>query len=163
MAAKQITWWQKFGNAAQIAAAAISICGFVAILFQINELRSNSRAASARQAYLGYMDMAFKNPSFTVPDFDKIKAAGKDELTRYEVFVNYFLYSCEEAMTVLAGKQEWHDACELDLKPHLAFLCEKMRAEPRYLSTFAAVTQDLVKSAMLRYGVAQPDCKVRKT
>ena len=45
-----IFWWQKFGTLAQMAQAAVALLGFVAILFQINEIRANSRAASARQA-----------------------------------------------------------------------------------------------------------------
>jgi hypothetical protein len=163
MAAKQETWWQKFGNAAQLASAVIAIFGFAAVLFQINELRNNSRAGNARQSYLGYMDMAFKNPAFAEADYDKIRAAGKDENVRYDMFVTYFLYACEEAMLSLEAKNEWHEACEQDLKYHVAFLCEKVKAEPDYLATYNHVTQDLVKSAMARYGVAPPDCKVRKS
>jgi hypothetical protein len=160
--AKEVTWWQKLGNAAQIASAVIAVFGFGAILLQINELRLNGRANSARQAYLGYMDLAFRNPSFVLPDIEKIKAVGADQLTRYEIFVNYLLYSCEEAMLALEVKKEWHEACEIDLKPHLAFLCEKLKAEPEYMSTYNAVTQGLVKSAMQRYGVVSPDCKAKK-
>jgi hypothetical protein len=163
MAAKPETWWQRFGNAAQIASAVIAIFGFAAVLFQINELRNNSRATGARQSYLGYMDMAFKNPSLVEPDYEKIRAAGKDEVLRYESFVTYFLYACEEAMLSLEAKKEWHDACAHDLKFHLAFLCEKVKEEPDYLATYNRVTQDLVKAAMTHYGVAAPDCKVRKS
>jgi hypothetical protein len=161
--AKRDTWWQKLGNAAQISSAAISALGFVIVLFQINELRVNSRATTARQAYLAYMDMEFKNPNFAVPDYAKIKAAGKDEFTRYEVFVDYLLYSCEEAMAALESKRkEWHDACESELKPHLAFLCEKLQSEPTYLSTYSAAIQDLVKTGMRRYDVTSPECKAGK-
>ena len=46
------------------------------MLLQINEIRNNSRAASARQTYLGYMDMAFKNPGYSVPDYAKIGREG---------------------------------------------------------------------------------------
>lgn len=163
MALKKIAWWQKFGNVAQIASAVIAICGFAAVLLQVNELRNNSRATSARQTYLGYMDMAFKNPAFAEADYDKIRAAGKDELVRYDMFVTYFLYACEEAMVSLEAKNEWHEACEQDLKFHVTFLCEKLKSEPDYLVTYNRVTQDLVKSAMARYGVSTSDCKVRKT
>ena len=59
---EQATFWQRYGTLAQMAQAAVALLGFVAILFQINEIRSNNRAASARQAFLGYTDLAFKNP-----------------------------------------------------------------------------------------------------
>ena len=64
MSQPSIFWWQKYGTLAQMAQAAVALLGFVAILFQINEIRSNNRAASARQAFLGYTDLAFKNPKF---------------------------------------------------------------------------------------------------
>ncbi len=78
-------------------AGAVALLGFVAILIQINEIRTNNRAASARAAFLGYTDLAFKNPKFAQPDYEKIKAAGRDEQVQYESFVTYFLYACEEA------------------------------------------------------------------
>jgi len=64
-------WWQKYGKMAQ---AAVALLGFVAILFQINEIRTGNRASSARQAFLGYTDLAFKNPKFSQPDYERIKA-----------------------------------------------------------------------------------------
>jgi hypothetical protein len=163
MATKQTSWWQKYGNAAQIASAIIAICGFAAVLLQINELRMNSRAAGARQTYLAYMDMAFKNPNFAEADYEKIRTASKDEQVRYDTFVSYFLYACEEAMISLEAKKEWREACELDLKPHLIFLCERLKTEPEYLATYSRVTQDMVKTAMARYGIVSPECKARKT
>lgn len=163
MAAKSIMWWQKMGNAAQIASALIAACGFAAVLFQINEIRHNSRAASARQTYLGYLDMAFKNPGYSEPNYEKIKTAGKDEQVRYENFVSYFLYACEEAMLSLEEKGEWRESCSYDLKYHLPFLCEKAKAEPDYLSTYSEQTRDLVKSSMQRFGVKSPECKLMRS
>jgi hypothetical protein len=69
MSQPSILWWQKYGTVAQ---AAVALLGFVAILFQINEIRASSRASSARQVFLGYTDLAFeasmKNASVTPPD-----------------------------------------------------------------------------------------------
>ena len=97
-------WWQKYGTLAQMAQATVALLGFVAILFQINEIRTSNRAASARQAFLGYTDLAFKNPKFAQPDYEKIKAGGRDEQVQYESFVTYFLYACEEAIAAFAGQ-----------------------------------------------------------
>src|SRR6201986_1385613 len=110
-----ILWWQKYGTTAQMAQAAVALLGFVAILFQINEIRDGNRAASARQAFLGYTDLAFKNPKFAAPDFEKIKVSGRDEQVQYESFVTYFLYSCEEAINAFSGKREWLASCDYDL------------------------------------------------
>ena len=43
------SFWQKFGTLAQMAQASVALLGFIAVLFQINEIRSNSREAGARQ------------------------------------------------------------------------------------------------------------------
>src|ERR1700738_2524152 len=156
-------WWQKFGTLAQMAQAAVALLGFVAILFQINEIRSNNRAASARQAFLGYTDLAFKNPKFSQPDYDRIKAGNREEQVQYESFVTYLLYACEEAITAFAGKREWQASCDYDLKPHLPFLCEKNKAETAYLGTYSAAHQQWGKASMKTAGVTPPDCKLGKT
>jgi len=163
MSQPSIFWWQRFGTLAQMAQAAVALLGFVAILFQINEIRSNNRAASARQAFLGYTDLAFKNPKFSAPDYDAIKAGGRDERVQYESFVAYFLYACEESITAFAGKREWQASCDYDLKPHLRFLCEKNQAEPAYLTTYSTDTQQWVKASLKTASVTPPDCKLGKT
>src|SRR6202022_2627174 len=128
MSQPSIFWWQKYGTLAQMAQAAVALLGFVAILFQINEIRSNNRAASARQAFLGYTDLAFKNPKFSQPDYDTIKVSGRDEQVQYESFVSFFLYAGEEATAAFADRREWLASCDYDLKPHLPFLCEETKA-----------------------------------
>jgi hypothetical protein len=147
MSQPSIFWWQKSGTLAQMAQAAVALLGFVAILIQINEIRFNNRATSARQAFLGYTDLAFKNPKFSKPDYEAIRAGGREEQLQYESFVSYFLYACEEAFTAFADKREWQASCDYDLKPHLPFLCEKYKAEPVYLATYGADTQQWLKAS----------------
>lgn len=156
-------FWQKFGTLAQMAQATVALLGFVAILFQINEIRSNSREAGARQVYLGYTDLAFKNPQFSLPDYDAIKKRPKSEQVQYESFVSYFLYSCEEARAAFADKREWQASCDYDLKVHMPFLCERNVAEPAYLATYGSDTQKWIRTSMAQAGVAPPDCKLRKS
>ena len=157
------TFWQKFGTLAQMAQASVALLGFVAILFQVNEIRSNNRAVSARQAFLAYTDIAFKNPKFAAPDYEAIKAGGREPLLQYESFVSYFLYACEEATAAFADRREWLASCDYDLKPHLPFLCEKNKAEPAYLETYSTVTQEWVKASLKTASVTPPDCKLGKT
>jgi hypothetical protein len=157
------TFWQKYGTLAQMAQATVALLGFVAILFQINEIRSNNRAASARQAFLGYTDLAFRNPKFSSPDYDAIKKGSRDQQVQYESFVSYFLYACEEAFSAFSDRREWLASCDYDLKPHLPFLCEKNAAEPVYLETYATVTQEWVKTSLKTASVAPPECKLGKT
>jgi hypothetical protein len=157
------TFWQKYGTLAQMAQASVALLGFVAILFQINEIRTNNRAVSARQAFLAYTDLAFKNPKFAAPDYEAIKAGGREALLQYESFVSYFLYACEEATAAFADRREWLASCDYDLKPHLPFLCEKNKAEPAYLETYSAVTQEWVKASLKTASLTPPDCKLGKT
>jgi len=157
------TFWQKFGTLAQMAQAAVALLGFVAILFQVSEIRSNNRAVAARQAFLGYTDLAFKNPKFADPDYAAIKAGGHDALVQYESFVSYFLYACEEAFGAFSDRREWLASCDYDLKPHLPFLCEKNQAEPKYFATYGDVTQDWVRTSLKSASVTPPDCKLGKT
>ena len=156
-------WWQKYGTLAQMAQASVALLGFVAILFQINEIRSNNRAASARQVFLAYTDLAFKNPKFAEPDYAAIKAGGHDAQVQYESFVSYFLYACEEATAAFSDRHEWLASCDYDLKPHLPFLCEKNSAEPAYLATYSTETQQWVKASMKTASVTPPDCKLGKS
>jgi hypothetical protein len=156
-------WWQKYGTLAQMAQAAVALLGFVAILLQINEIRTGNRESSARQAFLGYTDLAFKNPKFSQPDYERIKAGSPEEQVQYESFVSYFIYACEEAMSAFADRREWLASCEYDLRPHLPFLCAKNAAEPTYLATYGADTQQWVKASMKTASVTPPDCKLGKT
>ena len=163
MSQPSLFWWQKYGTLAQMAQATVALLGFVAILFQINEIRSNNRAVSARQAFLAYTDLAFKNPKFSAPDYDAIKAGGREQIVQYESFVSYFLYACEEATAAFADRREWSASCDYDLRPHLPFLCEKSMAEPAYLATYSTNTQQWVKTSMKTSSVTPPDCRPGKT
>lgn len=154
---------QNSGTLAQMAQATVALLGFVAILFQINELRSNNRATSARQAFLAYTDLAFKNPKFSHPDYIAIKASSRDQQVQYESFVSYFLYACEEAFKAFADKREWQASCDYDLKPHLPFLCEKNVAEPAYFATYGTDTQQWIKTSLKDASFTPPDCKPGKT
>src|ERR1700739_3570621 len=118
MSQPSLFWWQRYGTLAQIAQAAVALLGFVAILFQINEIRASNRAVSARQVFLGYTDLAFRNPKFAAPDYEAIKAGGHDAQVQYESFVSYFLYACEEAIGVFASRREWLGWGDLHMKPH---------------------------------------------
>jgi hypothetical protein len=163
MSQPSLFWWQKYGTLAQMAQASVALLGFVAVLFQINELRSGNRSTSARQAYLAYTDLAFRNPKFSAPDYEAIKAGSHDQLVQYESFVSYFLYACEETTAAFADRREWLASCEYDLKPHLPFLCEKNQAEPTYLGTYNTATQEWVKTSLKTASVTPPDCKLGKT
>ena len=162
MAKNAATWWQKYGTLAQMTQAAVAVIGIGAILVQVNEIRSNSRAASARQIYLGYLDLQFKYPEFGAPDYARIKAGDQNTRLRYETYVSYLLYACEEALAVFGRQREWVASCDYDVKAHLPFLCEKEAGDPAFLNSYNEKTQSFVRDALLRSGVTRPVCKLEK-
>jgi hypothetical protein len=48
-------------------------------------------------------------------------------------------------------------------QPHLPFLCEKDAAQPAYLATYGAETQQRIKASLKTASVTPPDCKLGKT
>jgi hypothetical protein len=156
-------WWFRYGSMGQIAQATVALLGFVAILVQISVLGKNAHEAGARQIYQAYNDLEFRNPQFSKPDLERIKAGPPSDLVQYEVFVSYFLYACEEAIKAFENKREWQATCDYDLKNHLPFLCEKTHAEPVYLTTYSTETQRWIAAEMQKSGFTAPDCKTRKT
>ena len=163
MSQPHVHWWQKYGTVGQIAQACVALLGFVGVLLQVNVLGRNAQEAGARQIYQAYNDLEFKNPQYSKPDLDKIKAGPANDLVQYETYVSYFLYACEEAIGAFENKREWQATCDCDLKGHLPFLCEKTAAEPVYLTTYSTTTQQWIASEMQKAGVTAPDCKLRKT
>lgn len=163
MAGTEVMWWQKYGTLAQMAQATVALLGFIAILFQINEIRSGNRASTARQIYLGYTELAFKNPEFSAPDYERIKASPQLEQNRYESFVSYFLYACEEALAVFASRPEWRASCDYDVQRHLPFLCEKTKSDPRFIGTYNPNTQSWIRTSMQQAGVVAPGCQLKKS
>jgi hypothetical protein len=163
MAQSSIFFWQKYGTVAQMAQATVALLGFVAILLQINAIKTSNRETGARQVFLAFTDLAFKNPKFSDPDYQAIKAGGHEQLVQYESFVSYFLYACEETIAAFSAADEWQKSCDHDLKGHLQFLCEKSAADPTYLGTYGAATQQWIKTSMQAAGVVPPDCKLRKS
>ena len=161
MAATEGTWWQRCGNVSQIASAVIALIGFGAIALRVTEIRNNNRASAARQIYLGYADLDFRNPQFANPDLAKIRAAGGNTLTQYQSFVSYLLYACSEILGAFPNDHAWRHSCEYELKGHLPFLCEAQTSEPAFLQTFGQGIIDFVKSEMTRQGVTQPQCQLK--
>ena len=162
MAKKRAAWWLRYAAIAQIVQATVALIGIGAIIYQVEEIRSSSRATSARQIYQAYLDLAFKEPALAAPDYDRIKAGNLETRQRYETFVSYFLYACEEALVAFDREREWKNACAYDLKYHLPFLCEKNKSDPAFLQTYSDKTQAFVQDAMTRAGVTSPECKLRK-
>lgn len=162
MAVPDIQWWQRYGNIAQIASAVIAIGGFAAVLLQLSEIRHNNRASGARQVYLAYTDLNFRNPQFALPDLAQLKAGDPALFERYKTFVSYLLYACDEVMNAFPKEPEWRKSCEYEVREHLPFLCDTLASDPAFLETFGRHSVEFVMAAMQRNGVASPECRLKK-
>ena len=147
-----------------MAQAAVALLGFVAILIQINEIRTNNRTSSARAGVSGLHRSGVQE--------SEIRAAGlRDDQGRRprragpvrELRLVLPLRLRGNDLSAFADKREWLASCDYDLKPHLPFLCEKNAAQPAYLATYGAETQQWIKTSLKTASVTPPDCKLGKT
>lgn len=160
--ASESQWWQRFGNWAQIGSAVVAMIGFGAIVLQFQEVRQNNRASGARQVYLAYTDLNFRNPQFGAPDYEKLKSGDRLVFEQYRAFVSYLLYACEEVLNAFPKEPEWRRSCEYEVKDHLPFLCETFVNDPEFLLTFGRETNSFVRILMQRHDVSPPDCRPKK-
>jgi hypothetical protein len=155
-------WWQRYGNLAQIGSAVVAMIGFGAIVLQFQEVRNNNRSSGARQVYLAYTDLNFRNPQFGVPDYSKLKLGDPVVFEQYKSFVSYLLYACSEVMHAFPKEPEWRLSCAYEVKVQLPFLCETFTSDPDFLQTFGRQTIDFVTAEMKRNGVTAPECRLNK-
>ena len=160
--ASESQWWQRFGNWAQIGSAVVAMIGFGAIVLQFQEVRQNNRATGARQVYLAYTDLNFRNPQYGVPDYEKLKSGDRVVFEQYRAFVSYLLYACYEVMHAFPKEPEWRRSCEYEVKDHLPFLCETLVNDPEFLQTFGRETNSFVRALMQRHDFSPPDCRPKK-
>ncbi len=157
-------WWQRYGTLAQMAQAAVALLGFVAIMFQINEIRTNARATPARVRRFSAIPIwRSRIRSFRIRTSMPSRPAVSTSARSMRASSPYFLYACEETIAAFADKREWQASCDYDLKPHLPFLCEKNVAQPAYLATYGTETQQWVKTSLKTASVTPPDCKLGKS
>jgi hypothetical protein len=65
-------------------------------------------------------------------------------------------------MHAFAKEPEWRKSCEYEVRDHLPFLCETQTSDTKFLETFGKDTIAFVKAAMMRDGVAAPECRLKK-
>lgn len=116
--------WQRFGNVAQLASAAIAACALGAIYWQVQFNFKLSRESSAHESYRAYLQMAVQYPRLAYPEDSKaIAAMNRDERARYGWFVSYLLYTCEQILGGFPDDREWLRTCEEQIVYHASYLC----------------------------------------
>jgi hypothetical protein len=126
----QPAFWQRFGNAAQIASALISICALGAIYWQVQFNFKLARESTAHEIYRAYLHMAVQYPKLAYPEADNAVATmSREEKARYGWFVAYLLYTCEQLLGNFPDDAEWRRTCEEQLGYHASYLCTTVAKE----------------------------------
>jgi hypothetical protein len=117
-------FWQRFGNAAQIASAVVAIFALGAIYWQVQFNFRLSRENTADEIYRAYLKMAVQYPQLAYPeDHAAISAMTREEKARYGWFVSYLLYTCEQIMGSFPDDPEWQRACAEQIGYHASYMC----------------------------------------
>jgi hypothetical protein len=120
----QPAFWQRFGNAAQIAAAVISMCALGAIYWQVQFNSKLSRENSVHEIYRAYLQMAVQYPSLAYPASPAAVAdMTREEKARYGWFVSYLLYTCEQILASFPADPQWQRTCREQIGYHGAYVC----------------------------------------
>jgi hypothetical protein len=120
----QSAFWQRFGNAAQIASAAIAIAALGAIYWQVQFNFKLSRENSVHETYRAYLHMAVQYPRLAYPESGAAVAGmNREERARYGWFVSYLLYTCEQILASFPADREWQRTCEEQVGYHASYIC----------------------------------------
>ncbi|MBX9827051.1 MAG: hypothetical protein K2Y27_18930 [Xanthobacteraceae bacterium] len=125
--AVQPAFWQRYGNAAQIASAVLAIAALAGIYFQVQANFRVSRENSAREIYRAYLQMAVQHPQLAYPENAAVVAAmSRDERARYGWFVSYLLYTCEQILVNFPRDATWRRTCQEQVAYHTPYICSSV-------------------------------------
>jgi hypothetical protein len=149
-------FWQRFGNAAQIASAVVAIGALGAIYWQVQFNFKLSRENSVHEIYRAYLQMAVRYPSLAYPtDSAAIADMTREERARYGWFVSYLLYTCEQILASFPADPEWLRTCREQIGYHDAYVCTAVIKDQldHYDEPMRLMIQQVAKAS------AAPECK----
>lgn len=118
------TFWQKYGNLAQIASAVVAIGALIGIYLQVQSNFKLSRENSAREIYRAYLQLAVQYPRLAYPeDAAALAAMKREEKARYGWFVSYLLYTCEQILASFPDDPQWRRTCVEQIGYHGPYVC----------------------------------------
>jgi hypothetical protein len=152
MAANQPAFWQRFGNAAQIASAAIAVCALAAIYWQVQFNFNLSRENNAHEIYRAYLQVAVQYPRLAYPENDKAVATmPREERARW--FVSYLLYTCEQILDSFPDDREWQRTCEAQVGYHAPYICASVLKDE--INNYEPPLRALIR----KIAATAPECK----
>ena len=119
----QPAFWQRFGNAAQIASAVVAMFALGAIYWQVQFNFKLSRDNTAHEIDRAYLH-AVQYPRLAYPESAAAVAAmTREDRARYGWFVSYLPYTCEQILGGFPGDPEWQRTCEEQVGYHASHVC----------------------------------------
>jgi hypothetical protein len=146
----QPAFWQRFGNAAQIASALVSIFALGAIYWQVQFNFKLSRGNNAHEIYRAYLQMAVQYPRLAYPEnAQAVATMNREERARYSWFVSYLLYTCEQILGSFPDDREWLRTCEEQIGYHAPYICSTVLKDEigNYDPQMRAVIQKVAATA----------------
>jgi hypothetical protein len=146
----QYAFWQRFGNAAQIASAVVAIGALGAIYWQVQFNSRLARENTAHEIYRAYLQMAVQHPSLAYPESAAAVAAMKrEEKARYGWFVAYLLYTCEQLLISFPNDEGWLRTCKEQIAYHAPYICTTVIKDelPSYDAELQSLLQQIAKSS----------------
>jgi gamma-glutamylcysteine synthetase len=120
----QSAFWQRYGNAAQMASALVAILALGAIYWQVQFNFRLSRDNNVHEIYRAYLQMAVQYPRLAYPESDTAVASmTREDKARYGWFVSYLLYTCEQILGSFPNDREWQRTCEEQIGYHAPYVC----------------------------------------
>ena len=96
----------------------IALAALVGVKLQIDASARQQREQSARDIYREYLNLSIARPELARPDYCAI--LGTPQESAYENYVDYMLYTAEQA---IAADADWTPVFERNLAAHAAYIC----------------------------------------
>ncbi len=117
-----IDWLERHAAAVQAVATVVTMLVAVAALIgvkvQIDASARVQREQSARDIYREFLNLSVSRPEFARPDYCAI--AGSPAEPAYEAYVDYLLYTAEQA---IAADPAWRRGFARQLASHRDYIC----------------------------------------
>jgi hypothetical protein len=117
-----IDWIERHAVAVQAVATVVTmlvaIAALVGVKAQIDASARLQREQSARDIYREYLNLSVSRPEFARPDYCAI--VGGSTEPAYEAYVDYLLYTAEQA---IAADPAWREGFARQLQVHAPYLC----------------------------------------
>jgi len=100
----------------------VAVAALIGVKIQLDENERIQRATTAREAYLGHLNLATNRPDFAEPQ-DVCTLLQSDKSASYLAFLDHLFYSAE---LMLEAEDGWEPIFIDRLEPHSQLMCSAL-------------------------------------